>query len=91
MIEDALDDLGPHALSLIRPVDDHIPDRRAIDKVGEYSTEPDETISIPRTECQIGMEKHFLRIFERSVSWPMGLGGITQGAETRQEARDGSR
>ncbi len=73
MLEDALDDLRPHASSLIRPVDDHIPDRRAIDKVGEYSTEPDETLSIPRTECQIRMEEHLLRVFERPALGPGGL------------------
>lgn len=55
VIENTSDDLGPHALSLIGPVDDHIPDRCTIDKVGEYSTEPDETISIPNTEGQVGM------------------------------------
>ena len=73
MLEDALDDLSPHASSLIRPVDDHIPDRRAIDIVGEYSTKPDETLSIPRTECQIRMEEHLLRVFERSALGPRGL------------------
>lgn len=73
MLEDALNDLSPHALSLIRPVDDHIPDRRAIDKVSEYSTEPDETLSIPRTECQIRMEEHLLHVFERSALGPGGL------------------
>lgn len=73
MLEDALNDLGSHALALIRPVDNHIPDRCAIDKVGEYSTEPDETLTIPRTEGQIGMEQHFLRIIERSALGPGGL------------------
>lgn len=73
MLEDSLDDLSPHALSLIRPVDDHIPDRRAIDKVGEYSTEPNETLPIPCTECQIRMEKHLLRVFERPALGPGGL------------------
>lgn len=73
MLEDSLDDLSPHALSLIRPVDDHIPDRRAIDKVGEYSTEPNETLPIPRTECQIRMDKHLLRVFERPALGPGGL------------------
>lgn len=73
MLEDALDDLSPHASSLIRPVDDHIPDRCAIDKVGEDSTEPDETLPIPRTECQIRMEKHLFRVFERSPLGPRSL------------------
>ena len=73
MLEDALDDLSAHASSLIRPVDDHIPDRRAIDKVGEYSTEPNETLLIPRTECQIRMEKHLLCVFERPALGPGGL------------------
>ena len=50
MLEDALDDLGSHTLALIRPVDNDIPDRCAIDKVSEYSTEPDQTLPIPRTE-----------------------------------------
>jgi len=73
MLQDALNDLGSHALSLIRPIDDHIPDRCAIDKVGEYSTEPDETLSIPSTECQIRMEEHCLRVFERPALGPGGL------------------
>ncbi len=70
MLEDALNNLSPHAVSLIRPVNDHIPDRRAIDKVGEDSTEPDKTLSIPCTECQIRMEEHLLRVFERSALGP---------------------
>ena len=73
MREDALDDLSAHASSLMRPVDDHIPDRRAIDKVCEDSTEPDETLSIPCTECQIRMEEHLLRVFESSALGPGGL------------------
>lgn len=55
MIEDTPDDFSPDALFLVGLVDDHIPDRCAIDKVGEYSTEPDETISIPSTKRQVGM------------------------------------
>ena len=73
MIEDASNDLGSHALSLIRPVDDHIPDRCAIDEVGEDSTEPDEATSIPGTERQIGMAEHFLRVIERTILGPWGL------------------
>jgi hypothetical protein len=73
MREDLLDDLGPYASSLIRPVDDYIPDRGAIDKVGEYSPKADETLSIPRTECQIRMEEHLLRVFERPALGPGGL------------------
>ncbi len=73
MLQDTLDDLGSHASSLIRPVDDHIPNRGAIDKVGEYSTEPDETLSIPRTERHIRMEEHLLRVFDRSALGPGGL------------------
>jgi len=73
MLEDALNDLGSHALALIGPIDNHIPDRGTIDKVGEYSTEPDQTLTIPRTEGQIGMEEHFLRIIERSALGPGGL------------------
>lgn len=55
MIEDPSDNFGPHALPLIGPIDDHIPDRGAIDKVCQDSTEPDETIPIPSTEGQVGM------------------------------------
>lgn len=82
MSKDASDDLGPHPLPLIRPIDDHIPDRCAIDKVGEYSTEPDKTISIPRTKSQIGMAQHFLRIIERPSLGPWGL--VEQPKELRR-------
>ena len=82
MIEDASDDLGPHAFSLIRSVDDHIPDRCAIDKVGEDSAEPDETIPIPSTDGQVGMAEHFLRMTERSVLGPWGL--VKQPKELRR-------
>src|SRR5690349_16019226 len=64
IIENTSDDFGPHPLPLIRPIDDHIPDRCAIDKVGKYPTEPDKTIPFPSTEGQVGMEQHFLRIIE---------------------------
>src|SRR5574338_590041 len=70
MIKDAPDDLGPHPVPLVCPIDDHIPDRCAIDKVGEYSTEPDKTIPLPSTECQIGMAQHFLRIIKGSALGP---------------------
>jgi len=73
MVEDASDDLGPHPLPLVRPVDDHVPDCCAIDKVGEYSTESDETVPVPRTESQVGMAKHFLRIIKRSALGPWRL------------------
>ena len=73
MIEDAADNLSPHALPLIRLLDDHIPDRSAIDKVGEHAAEPDETIPIPRADGQIGMAQHFLRVIERSALGPGGL------------------
>lgn len=82
MIEDTSDDLGPHTLPLIRPVDDHIPDRCTIDKVGEYSTEPDETIPIPSTERQVGMAQHFFRVIERSVLGPWSL--VEQHKELRR-------
>ncbi len=73
MIENAANDLGPHALPLICPVDDHIPDRCSVDKVCEYSTESDEPISIPSIEGKVGMAEHFLRIIERSTLGPWSL------------------
>lgn len=73
VIEDALDDLGAHTLPLIRPVDNHIPDGCSIDKVGEDSAKPDQTISIPGTEREIGMAKHFLRVTEGSILSPWSL------------------
>jgi hypothetical protein len=73
MVEDASDDLGPHALPLVGSVDDHVPDCCTIDKVGEYSTESDETVPVPCTESQIGMAKHFLRIIKRSALGPWSL------------------
>ena len=73
MVENAADDLRPNPLSLIRLIDDHIPDRCAIDKVGEHSAEPDETIPVPGTEGQIGMAEHFLGVIERSALGPWGL------------------
>lgn len=81
MIEDASDDLGPHALPLIGPVDDHIPDGGAIDKVGEDPTEPNETITIPGTEGQIGMAEHVLGVIKRSVFGPRRL--LEQSEELR--------
>ena len=73
MIENTLHDLGPYTLPLIRSVDNHIPNGCAIDKVGEDSAEPDQTISIPGTEREIGMVKHFLRVTEGSVLGPWSL------------------
>ena len=73
MIEDTPDDFSPDALFLMGLLDDHIPDRCAIDKVGEYSAEPDETTSIPRTKSQVGMTQHFLCIIKRSALGPWGL------------------
>jgi len=41
MVENALNKFGADSLPLIGLVDDDVPDRRAIDIVREYSTEPD--------------------------------------------------
>lgn len=50
MAENALDEFGADSLPLIGLVDDDVPDRCAIDVVGEYSTEPDESFAVPRAD-----------------------------------------
>ena len=55
MIEDAPDDFSPNALFLIGLIDDHIPNSRAIDEIGEDSPEADKAISIPRAKGEVGM------------------------------------
>ncbi len=73
MSEDAADDLRPHPVTLIAPVDDHIPNGRAIDEIGEYSSKPHEMVAVPCTERHVGMTEHFFGVLERSTLGPWGL------------------
>ena len=70
MMKNPLDDLGPNTLSLISPVDDHIPDRCAVDEIGEDPSKPDELISVPGAEGEIRLPEHFFCVIEGSVLCP---------------------
>ena len=48
MIENVLHDVSADVLALIGGVDNHVPDRGAVDEVGEDAAQTDETGSIPR-------------------------------------------
>ena len=59
MIENVLHDVGADVLALIGGVDNHVPDRGAVDEVGEDAAQTDETGSIPRRDCHVRMDQHF--------------------------------
>lgn len=70
MVEDTLDKFGTDTLALIGLVDDDVPDRRTIDIVGEYPTEPDESFSVPRADEQICVRQHLFCIGFRATLGP---------------------
>ena len=73
MMQDALDDVGTDPLLLVRLVDDHVPDRRPIHKIGQDTAESHQLISIPGAKCQVSVAEHLFCVFERSAFSPRGL------------------
>ncbi len=73
MIEDAPDDFSPDALSLIGLIDNHIPNGRAIDEIGEYAAEADQLITVPGAENHISMLQHGFGIIGGSILRPRRL------------------
>ena len=73
MIEDAPDDFSPDALSLVGLIDDHIPNSRAIDEIGEDTAEADQLITVPGTEGHISMLQHGFGIVGGSILRPRRL------------------
>src|SRR5688500_19172303 len=77
MIENMLDDLGADVLPLVTGVDNDIPDRCAVDVIGEDSAETHQSIPIPCRHGHIGMGQHLASIIDaaRVSQWRMAIQG----------------
>jgi|SRR5687768_11867429 len=77
MIENTLDDLGADVLPLVTGVDNDIPDRCAVDVIGEDSAETHQSIPIPCRHGHIGMGQHLASIIDaaRVSPWRLAILG----------------
>lgn len=73
MVQNALDELRADTLLLIRMIDDHVPNGRAVDEIREHTTEPNQAITVPGAEYYVTMAQHFRSIFHRPIFGPRGL------------------
>jgi len=72
-MENPLDDLGPHALTLIGPIDNHIPNGRPVDKIREDTPKPNQPLPVPRANGEICMLEHGFGVIQGSVLRPWRL------------------
>ena len=73
MVQDALDDLSADSLPLIGLIDDHVPDARSVDIVCEDPPKPDQHITVPGRDGDIGLAQHFTRVFDGPSFGPWRL------------------
>ena len=73
MVQDPLHDVRAHVLSLVRRIDDDVPDGGAIHVIGQDPTAPDKPALIPRRDEQIGLPNHVRRLGHGSPLSPERL------------------
>jgi len=73
MVENALDDIRADSLFLIGLVDDHIPNRGAINEIRQHSAEADQMIAVPGAQRNIGVSQHLFGLFKGAIFRPRRL------------------
>lgn len=72
-MENLIDDLGPYALTLVGPIDNHIPNRRPVDKIREDASKSNQPLTVPSTNGEIRMLEHFFGVSQGSFLRPWRL------------------
>ncbi len=73
VMKNPFDDLCADPLPLIGPIDNHIPNRRPIDKIREDASKTNQPLAVPGTNGEIRMLKHFLCVSQGSILRPWSL------------------
>ena len=73
MVQKAPNEFRADALLVIRLINDHVPNSRAVDEIRDHTTEPNQAIAVPGTEHHVTMAQHLRGIFHRSMLGPRSL------------------
>ncbi len=72
-MKNPFDDLCANPLPLRASINNHIPNRRPVDKIREDASKPNQSLAVSGTNGEIRMLEHFLCVSQGSVLCPWSL------------------